>query len=101
MDSEQFAPMQTDTSPLDAGLGNMGIAMARNLQDFLKKQGASGSFNSSLRVWNRTQSKAQPLLEQGSTLVASMAGILHSSALCGCHEETRNEDVLKWTASVL
>lgn len=55
----------------------MGFAIARNLQDFLKKQGASGSFDSSLHVWNRTQSKAQPLVEQGSTLQASMAGRPH------------------------
>ncbi len=60
----------------------MGLAMARNLQDFLEKEKSSGSYDSSLRVWNRTQSKAQPLLDQGASLAPSISG--ESSAYFPC-----------------
>ena len=52
----------------------MGLAMARNLQQFLEKDGSDSSYNASLHVWNRTQSKAQPLLDQGATLAANISG---------------------------
>lgn len=52
----------------------MGLAMARNMQAFLEKEKSSGCYNASLHVWNRTQSKAKPLLEQGATLAKSISG---------------------------
>ena len=45
------------------GLGNMGLAMARNLM----KAGHS------LRVYNRTQSRAEPLEREGATIATSPA----------------------------
>jgi len=52
----------------------MGLAMARNMQAFLEKEKSSGCYDPSLHVWNRTQSKAKPLLEQGATLAKSISG---------------------------
>ena len=60
----------------------MGLAMARNLQDFLEKEKSSGAYDPSLRVWNRTQSKAQLLLDQGASLAPSISG--ESSIFCTC-----------------
>lgn len=52
----------------------MGLAMARNLQQFLEKEGSSSSYDPSLHVWNRTQSKARPLLDQGASLAPTISG---------------------------
>lgn len=57
----------------NAGLGNMGLAMATNLQEYLSKRQTDGTYNSSLLVWNRTQSKAQPLVQQGASLAPSIS----------------------------
>ena len=51
----------------------MGLAMATNLQEYLSKRQTDGTYNSSLLVWNRTQSKAQPLVQQGASLAPSIS----------------------------
>ena len=51
----------------------MGLAMATNLQEYLSKKQKDGTYNSSLLVWNRTQSKAQPLVQQGASLAPSIS----------------------------
>lgn len=73
------APVQMQ---LGVGLGNMGLAMARNLQEYLEKEKNSGMYDASLHVWNRTQSKAQALLDQGASLAPSIPG--ESSARVAC-----------------
>ena len=67
---------------LAIGLGNMGLAMARNLQEFLEKEQSSGSYSPSFHVWNRTQSKAQPLLDHGASLAPSISGDSIASFAC-------------------
>ena len=51
----------------------MGLAMATNLQEYLSKKHKDGTYSSSLLVWNRTQSKAQPLVQQGASLAPSIS----------------------------
>lgn len=64
-----------------AGLGNMGLPMAGNLQQYLTKQFHDGAFAPSLFVHNRTLSKADALVEQGATKADSIEG---ATPLCCC-----------------
>ena len=75
---------------LVVGLGNMGLAMARNLQDFLEKEQSSGSYDPSLHVWNRTQSKAKPLLNHGASLAPSISGDSIASSACTRWSDTKH-----------
>ena len=55
----------------EIGLGNMGLAMATNLQNHLRKLEAP-----SLRYFNRTISRGQPLEELGGQAAASVADLV-------------------------
>ncbi|KAJ3345159.1 UDP-glucose 6-dehydrogenase 1 [Entophlyctis luteolus] len=61
------------TSPVVgfAGLGAMGLPMAHNIHSGLKEKGGV------LHVWNRTASKAEPLVAQGAVLENSLGMRFH------------------------
>ncbi len=56
------------------GLGNMGLAMAANLQRHLQGQGLPP-----LQVWNRTACKADAVTALGATQCASIAEVVRRS----------------------
>ncbi|OZJ03422.1 hypothetical protein BZG36_03589 [Bifiguratus adelaidae] len=58
------------------GLGNMGIAMAENLQKHLTAQGSP-----SLVVYNRTASRAEPLRQQGAQVASSVSEIAQKATI--------------------
>ncbi|KAL3136887.1 hypothetical protein ABBQ32_006498 [Trebouxia sp. C0010 RCD-2024] len=60
------------------GLGSMGLGMATNLQENLRKRGAS------LHVHNRTESKANTLLDQGAIWESSPAKIAKNCQITFC-----------------
>lgn len=55
-----------------------GVGLATNLQSHLKQEGRS------LHVYNRTQSKAKPLLEQGATWADSPAEVASKCDITFC-----------------
>ena len=56
-----------------AGLGSMGLPMATNLHKALSSQ-TDSKFEPQLLVWNRTASKAEPLVADGAQQVEDLAG---------------------------
>ncbi|KAH7385625.1 hypothetical protein BKA66DRAFT_461663 [Pyrenochaeta sp. MPI-SDFR-AT-0127] len=55
------------------GLGSMGLAMAINIQKHLKKEAAQ-----SLKYWNRTLSRGEPLKEHGGVLSQSIRDLVQN-----------------------
>src|ERR1700758_639806 len=64
-------PLKRVTSLGFIGLGNMGLPMAANLL----KAGYK------LRVYNRTASKAEPLIAAGATLVSSPSDVIEPGGI--------------------
>lgn len=49
----------------------MGLAMAGNVQKYLQREGKPA-----LKIWNRTASRGEPLVEMGAVACESIAGLV-------------------------